>query len=224
MSVNRRKIASILLPLLTLVGCGRPVADPVTDPPPPNNTESRENASSQLEHGNSATVDEAIDWVGERQRRALKDATVVVHRAYEYHGESWYEVPATHKVIAVDVEIADYFPGIDLDDFDILNGSSHENYGSDPQILGLTEDYTQAVERESNLLPEDLSPLRRLLLYAVPRDWKSIKLGYWKLVLTAEPTALADSGPILAEDAEPPHATEPAVESVPKAEPLAPAR
>ncbi len=107
-------------------------------------------------------------------------------------------MPETHKVIAVDVEITGYYPGIDLDDFDILSGDAQINLGSDPQILGFADSFTRVVKRESNLLPPDLGPIRRLLLYAVPRDWTSIQLGYWDILLTAQPVPLSDTGPGLA--------------------------
>jgi hypothetical protein len=84
------------------------------------------------------------------------------------------------KVIAVDVEYRNCNTGLDLlDDVDIIVGVTDENHDSDHHIAILTLDGKLAADYEDSSWPENLSPLRVLLIYALPKGSKTIKLGYW---------------------------------------------
>ena len=106
-------------------------------------------------------------------------ANAKVHRAYDYDGYTWKEATDATRLIAVDVELRNYSQGLDLDDVDILDGESNENYGSSPQIANLTLDGKLAADVNDPSWPDDLGPLRVLLIYAFPKESKTIKLGYW---------------------------------------------
>jgi len=95
------------------------------------------------------------------------------------------------------VEFRNYNQGLDLDDVDIIDGQSNDNYGSDPHIANLTLDGKLAGDVDDSSWPDDLGPLRVLLIYAFPKESKTIKLGYWGQELTAEPVPISGDGPSL---------------------------
>jgi hypothetical protein len=142
-------------------------------------------------------IAEALDGVSREQSQGLKVANVIVHRAYEYQGYSWIEPVDVAKLIAVDVEFRDYTRGLDLDDVDIIDGQSNENYGSDPHIVNLTLDGTLAADIYDSSWPDDLGPLRVLLIYAFPKKSNTVKLGYWGQELTPQRIPLSGHGPSL---------------------------
>ncbi len=142
-------------------------------------------------------IAQALEGVSREQSQGLSSAKVIVHRAYEYDGYTWLEPTETAKVIAVDVEFRDYNQGLDLDDVDIIEAQSNENYGSDPQIANLTLDGKLAANADDSSWPEDLGPLRVLLIYAIPKESTAIKLGYWGKELTPRPTPISGNGPSL---------------------------
>ncbi|MCA9027403.1 MAG: hypothetical protein KDA86_19490 [Planctomycetaceae bacterium] len=142
-------------------------------------------------------VAKAMESVSREQSQGLNDAKVTVHRAYEYSGYTWLEPIEIAKLIAVDVEFRDYNQGLDLDDVDIIDGDSNENYGSDPHIASLTLDGTLSPDVDDSSWPDDLGPLRVLLIYAFPKDSKTIKLGYWGQELTPKPIPISGDGPVL---------------------------
>lgn len=131
------------------------------------------------------------------QSQGLIDAKVTVHRAYEYSGYTWIEPIETAKLIAVDVEFRNYNEGLDLDDVDIIDGHSNDNYGSDPHIVNLTFDGKLATDIDDSSWPENLGPLRVLLIYAFPKESKTIKLGYWGRDLTPQAIPISGNGPSL---------------------------
>lgn len=142
-------------------------------------------------------VADALESVSREQSQGLKDAHVTVHRVYEYKGYTWIEPIETAKLIAVDVEFRNYNQGLDLDDVDVIDGQSDENYGSDPHIANLTLDGELAADTDDSSWPDDLGPLRVLLIYALPKKSKTVKLGYWGQELTSKPVPIAGGGPTL---------------------------
>jgi hypothetical protein len=142
-------------------------------------------------------VADALENVSREQSQGLKDAHVTVHRVYEYKGYTWIEPIETAKLIAVDVEFRNYNQGLDLDDVDVIDGRSDENYGSDPHIANLTLDGELAADTDDSSWPDDLGPLRVLLIYALPKNSKTVKLGYWGQELTSKPVPIAGGGPTL---------------------------
>jgi len=138
-----------------------------------------------------------LERVLREQSQGLTDATVVVHRAYEYHGYSWLEPVDAARLIAVDVEFRNYNQGLDLHDVEVINGESDENYGSEPQTARLTLDGKPAFDSNASSWRDKPGPLRVLLIYAYPKASNSIKLGYWGQVLTPEPIPIVGDGPSL---------------------------
>jgi hypothetical protein len=98
--------------------------------------------------------------------------------------------------VAVDVELAGYTSDFDLDDIDLVDGVTGENYGSDPQIALLIS-AGQLAEDESKNRPKAPNPLRVLLIYAAPPSLTSVRLSYWGGDLTAAAMSVSGSGPAL---------------------------
>lgn len=178
-----RWYALIVLVVLSAAGCSDPLA--TTDEKAPD--------------GGSIPPElaMALGTAAREQSQGLNAASVKVHRAYEYGGYTWIESTEATKVIAVDVEFRDYGQGLDLDDVDIMDGESNENYGSNPQIANLTLDGNLASDVNDASWPDDLGPLRVLLIYPLPKESKTIKLGYWGHELTSESVPISGDGPSL---------------------------
>ena len=138
----------------------------------------------------------AVEDTMRRQSAAGDEAVATIHRAYPYEGYSWFEPAADAKLVAVDVEFVGYTPDFDLDDIDLIDGVTGENYGSDPQIALLTPD-GQLAKDEAREWPAAPKPLRLLLIYAAPRSLQSVRLGYWDMDLTARAFPIAGGGPSL---------------------------
>ncbi len=141
-------------------------------------------------------IQKTMQAMAERQAQGLDNAEVIVHRAYNYHGFSWIEPVDGAKLAAVDVEFINASVGFDLDDIDIIDGATNENYGSDPDIAFLDD--------QGELLPDDYypdlgEPIRVLLIYAVRDSTESIKLGYWGNEIVSVPVPLEGNGPVLPE-------------------------
>ena len=135
-----------------------------------------------------------------QQAEGLKEAVVRVYGAYEYHGYSFIQPVPSARLVAVDVEFSCYNAGFDLDDVDIIDGRTDENYGSDPHIALLSSD--GVVQEDDSKWPEAPGPIRVLLIYAMPRESVSVKLGYWGTTLTSSVVSLVKGGPSLKEPAE----------------------
>ncbi len=143
-------------------------------------------------------VMQALEDVAREQSQGLADASITVHRAYDYAGPSWLEPIEGAKLIAVDVEFTGYADGFDLDDVDLIHGNTAETYGSDPD-MGLLDAEGQMVanQNDDDVWPRRPRPLRVLLVYAAPTSLKSLKLGYWGETITPEAVVLQGTGPSL---------------------------
>lgn len=138
----------------------------------------------------------AVEDTMHRQSAAANSASATIHRAYPYEGYSWFEPVAKAKLVAVDVELVGYTADFDLDDIDLIDGVTGENYGSDPQIALLTPEGRLAKD-EAREWPPAPKPLRVLLIYAAPRSLQSVRLGYWDQDLTTRAFRIAGTGPSL---------------------------
>jgi hypothetical protein len=138
----------------------------------------------------------AVEDTARRQAVAADRAGATIHRAYPYDGYSWYEPTSEGKLVAVDVEFVGYAADFDLDDIDLIDGVTGDNYGSDPQIALLTPD-GQLAKDEAKEWPPAPKPLRLLLIYAAPRSLESVRLGYWGQDLTVRPFPIGGRGPSL---------------------------
>jgi hypothetical protein len=138
----------------------------------------------------------AVEDTMRRQSVAANGAVATVHRAYPYEGYSWFDPAAGAMLVAVDVEFVGYTADFDLDDIDLIDGVTGENYGSDPQVALLTPEGHLAKD-EAREWPPAPKPLRLLLIYAAPRSLRSIRLGYWGEDLTPRAFPIAGKGPSL---------------------------
>lgn len=140
---------------------------------------------------------EALEATAETPSLGLRKAKVIVHRVYEYHGYPSIDALDTARPIAVDVEFREYDRGLDLNDVDIIDGESNENFGSNPFIARLTLQGEISSKPEDSSWPENLEPMRVLLIYAFPAKANTIKLSYLGKELTAKPITIAGEGPAL---------------------------
>jgi hypothetical protein len=153
----------VVVLLLILVGCGRkPSAD---------------KSSAADESELPLNVEEAIRDVAARQSQALKGATTLVHRVFRYDRTGIYKPSADEQLVAVDVEFRKYSKGLDLDDVDLVDGDTDENYGSDPEIKRLRPDGKLDTNSYDDHAPS--KPLRVLLIYRLPKEVASLQLEYW---------------------------------------------
>ncbi len=145
----------------------------------------------------SPEMQATIQTVMDSQARGLDGAKVTVHRAYNYQGFSWIEPVEGAKLVAIDLGLADYSVGIDLDDVDIIDGQTDENFGSDPDIVFLTDDGEPFSDNQPSQSFGE--PIRVLLIYAVRESTDSIKLGYWGEEIVSKPVLLEEDGLALPE-------------------------
>lgn len=143
-------------------------------------------------------VAEAWQQVTTVKAVALDNATVTVHRAYNYSGPSDFEPVDGAKLIAVDVGVSGYTDRFKIWDVDIVDGDTNENYGSDPHVAFLN-DSGEFFTYDGDEV--DFSrAIRLLLVYGVPTSTTSVQLGYWGRDLTKGTVLLADQGPPLPHD------------------------
>ena len=142
-----------------------------------------------------AELQEKLSQIGDAQAKGLDVAMVTIHGAYNYKGYSYLEPIEGAKLISVDVEFFGYKEDFDLDDIDIIEGKTGENYGSYPDISLLTLE--GKIETNESNWPNPPGPLRVLLIYAMPDKSTSVKLSYWGKMLVAEVTTLSEGGPTL---------------------------
>jgi hypothetical protein len=141
----------------------------------------------------SPEVQLTMQAVIDKQSQGLANAVVSIKRAYNYRGFTYMQSVEGAKLIAVDVRFADYQDGIDLDDIDIIDGGTNENYGSDPDIIFLTDEGDPFPDNKPT---QDFGePIRVMLIYAVRETTVSIKLAYWGKEIWKEPYILQDNGP-----------------------------
>ena len=83
--------------------------------------------------------------------------------------------------------------GIDLDDFEILNGANEASLGSFPDIYLLTSEGELA--NQSAWPTGKVERLRVLFVYQVPADIASVKLRYWGEDVVPQAVPISGTGP-----------------------------
>lgn len=136
-----------------------------------------------------------VDEFTKQQAKPLEEATISVKGAYNYNGLSYLEPTKEEKLVAVDIEFSNYRQEFDVDDVGIINGDEIEVYGYEPHIVPLNKD--GELVREEFFWPEAPGPVRVLLIYAIPKESKAVKLGYWGSVITDKSVKLEEGGPVL---------------------------
>jgi len=148
--------------------------------------------------GGSESFDERAARISQFQSEGIDGATVVVKRAYEYSGDSYHEDASGKKLIAVDLQFLNPNAGLDLDDVEVIDGATDDNFGSFPDIYLLTSAGEMADQSKwPRARPDEL---RVLLVYQVPTELQSIQLRYWGRDVTAAPVAIQGTGPMFKDD------------------------
>lgn len=138
-------------------------------------------------------VRKAVAEAARQQKAAGQNVRATVHRAWVYAGTAWYKPVEGLRLVAVDVGLKGYGEEFDLDDLDIVDAATGENYGSDPDI-SLLKPSGAALDDEKNW-PKPPGPIRVLLVYQLPMTVRSVKLSYWGRELTASARMVEASGP-----------------------------
>ncbi len=137
-------------------------------------------------HGGDAprTVDieKDIAETARLQSKGLAKARTALHSAYLYNGPAYFDPMPGVKKIAVDVTFSRFTDEFDLDDVDIEDADTEENFGSNPHIEFLSS--AGKIVPESSLPKGKLSSLHVLLVYVVPPHTKRVRLSYWGAVIT----------------------------------------
>jgi hypothetical protein len=126
------------------------------------------------------------------QADAGAGAKVRLLRAWPYAPPPDLEAASNAKLVAIDFELDIPGNGFDLDDIDILDADSNENYGSDP-ILQRLNARGEPVAFDDPDVAADNHHFRLLGVWAVPRTTHRVELGYWNASLGA-PITIA--GPV----------------------------
>lgn len=141
-------------------------------------------------------VDGIMQARARQQAAGLGSGKVVVNGAWNYTGFSFLSpdpgAAIEARLVAVDVTISGHTPFFDLDDVEIVDGSSMVSYGSDPHVTPLTAD--GSILQESEALAEAPAASRWLFIYAFPKNTPAFHLYYWGKQLTSTPIEVAASG------------------------------
>lgn len=137
--------------------------------------------------------------VGEVQSKGLSNATTLIHKAYDYEGYSYFnltpEQKKLYKLVALDVEFKGPSDGLDLDDMEIVDASTNKSFADSPHIELL--DVAGNLVKNQADWPKSGMPLRVLLIYVVPKEFKSVKLSYWGNEIVTVPKEISGTGLVL---------------------------
>lgn len=135
--------------------------------------------------------------IGAEQARGFDGGTIRVHRVWNYRGASYIKPFEDAKLVAIEMTIeVPRDNHLDLDDLDIIDAATGDNYGSDPQLQRVTADGAQADWDDAVFGPE--SRYRFIAVWAVPKTTQAVKIGYWGQTIT-DALPIGDSGPALVE-------------------------
>lgn len=120
-----------------------------------------------------------------------------VHAAWDYQGPWPVAVPQDQKLVAADIAFPAPAEGerFDLDDIDIFDADSGENFGSDPWIQRMTGDGRFVADDDPDV--KERRDYRGLFVWAVKRDVKRVSFGYWGGMLFLRPVTLEAQGRLL---------------------------
>lgn len=148
-------------------------------------------------NGAERNIEDTLEDVARTQSQGMKDAVATIHRVYVYLDEErvFGEAhPPDTQLVAVDVEIDMLNGGYDLDDIDIVDAGSNENYGSDPALFGVLPSGELADIDDSEVSASPRS-IRVLLIYLLPKHVETVRLEYWGETLTRHATITQGRGP-----------------------------
>lgn len=141
-------------------------------------------------------VDQIMQVRARQQAEGLGSGTVKVNKAWIYTGYSEISPdPASAieaRLVAVDVTISGHTPYFDIDDIEIVDGTTQLSYGSDPFATPLRADGQPMVDGDE--MPVAPAASRWLLVYAFPKDSPKFLLYYWGKALTPNPVGFEPGG------------------------------
>ena len=142
-------------------------------------------------------VDKILQVRAREQAAGLGKGSVTVNRAWNYTGYSYLSVnPDLNieaRLVAVDLTASGHTPNFDFDDIEIVDGDTMISYGSDPHAVPLNLS-------DGQIMPIDQAPAaaprasRWLMIYAFPKNTKTLNLFYWGQKLTLQPMDIAPKG------------------------------
>lgn len=187
---------------LLLASCGD--QEDTASPEPPVEQPAEPIVSQESETGprnltpdeQDQVVDALLQARAKQQAEGLGGGKVVVNGAWNYTGFSTLSPDPSAaieaRLVAVDVTISGHTPFFDVDDVEIVDGSSMVSYGSDPHLTPLASE--GKILPDSEPLPEAPAESRWLFIYAFPKNTPTFHLYYWGKQLTSEPVEIAPAG------------------------------
>ncbi len=117
-----------------------------------------------------------------------------LHRAWHHPVFGDITLEPGFKLVAADISLPPPTEGtFDLDDIDIFDAATGENFGSDPLIYRTTPDGAW-VDTNDPVVKDDPN-YRGVFVWAVPERVKTVNFGYWGGMLFVRPAAVESSGP-----------------------------
>jgi hypothetical protein len=115
-----------------------------------------------------------------------------VRGAWVYAGDHDVRPAKGYKLVAADIELPPTDEKFDLDDIDIFNAETDENYGSDPLLYRLTPTGEFVDDQDPEVV--NRREYRGIFIWQVPESVAVVNFGYWGEMLYREPVRLANTG------------------------------
>ena len=128
----------------------------------------------------TSELEEAIDKTAQEQSVGLDGAAIKFHSVLKNESPKWLQIDTLEILVEVDVEFDNFQKGFDLDDIEILDERSGENYGSGPFVTYESEEDEIAKEKGKG-------PTRVTLIYVVPSSTDLVSFIYWGKNLNSRP-------------------------------------
>lgn len=128
---------------------------------------------------------DVVAEVSQRQADGGDRARATLRRAWEYAPPPELDPALNARLVAIELELDIPGTGFDLDDIDIIDAATGENYGSDPLLQCLTPS-GEAVDFDDPAVGADDHHVRLLAVWGVPRAVQRVKLGYWQRSISGE--------------------------------------
>ncbi|HKH46016.1 MAG TPA: hypothetical protein VKM72_15255 [Thermoanaerobaculia bacterium] len=120
-----------------------------------------------------------------------------VHAAWVYAGHGDLRAKAGYKLVAADIELPP--AEFDLDDIDIFDAKTGENFGSDPLLYPLTPSGQLVGDDDPEVAGRH--DYRGWFIWQVPERVTVVNFGYWGEMLYTSAVPLAETGPVVPDQA-----------------------
>ena len=131
----------------------------------------------------TSELERVIYKTAQEQSVGLEGAETIFYGVGRVESPKWLELTDAEMLVEVDVEFDNFKKGFDLDDIEILDGYSGENFGSGPLVTYESEEDEKAKEFGTG-------PTRVTLLYVVPISTSSVDFVYWGKNLNSQPLTI----------------------------------